>query len=123
MRIDIFTRLLVALLLVALLPLTAFWQFERQRMIERGATEAQQRLDLFSDRVIQQVDDWSRLNISVMQVAAGQSGMRLARLQRTSRGYGYPLRSRRLRGCRRLPCRFRHERESASSTFPRHSPD
>ena len=76
MRIDIFTRLLVALLLVALLPLTAFWQFERQRMIERGATEAQQRLDLFSDRVIQQVDDWSRLNISVMQVAAGQSGMR-----------------------------------------------
>jgi signal transduction histidine kinase/CheY-like chemotaxis protein/PAS domain-containing protein len=75
-RIDIFTRLLVALLLVALLPLTAFWQFERQRMIGEGSTEAQQRLHLFSDRVIQQVDDWTRLNISVMQVAASHAGMR-----------------------------------------------
>jgi signal transduction histidine kinase len=75
-RVDIFTRLLVALLLVALLPLTAFWQFERQRMIDHGSTQAQQRLHLFSDRVIQQVDDWSRLNISVMQVAASQAGMR-----------------------------------------------
>lgn len=76
MRVDIFTRLLVALLLVALLPLTAFWQFERQRMIGDGSTEAQQRLHLFSDRVIQQVDDWNRLNITVMQVAASHAGMR-----------------------------------------------
>lgn len=81
MRIDIFTRLLVALLLVALLPLTAFWQFERQRMIDHGSTEAQQRLHLFSDRVIQQVDDWSRLNISVMQLAASQADMRSMRPQ------------------------------------------
>jgi signal transduction histidine kinase/CheY-like chemotaxis protein len=79
LRIDIFTRLLVALLLVALLPLAVFWQLERQRMMERGAVEAQQRLQLFADRVIQQVDDWARFNLSVLQVAASQADMRSMR--------------------------------------------
>jgi signal transduction histidine kinase/ActR/RegA family two-component response regulator len=86
LRVDIFTRLLLALLLVALLPLAAFWQFERQRMMGRGAVEAQQRLQLFADRVIQQVDDWARLNLSVLQVAASQADMRSMRAheQRTA---------------------------------------
>ncbi|MDE2220545.1 MAG: PAS-domain containing protein [Gammaproteobacteria bacterium] len=75
-RVDIFARLLLALLLVALLPLTVYWQLERRRMAESGAAEAQQRLRLFADRVIQQVDDWARLNLAAMQIAASQTDMR-----------------------------------------------
>jgi signal transduction histidine kinase len=75
-RAGIFPRLLIALLLVALLPLTAFWQLERQRMIDNGEAEAQQRLDLFADSAVQQVDDWIRLNLSVLQLAAGEAAMR-----------------------------------------------
>ena len=33
-RVGIFAQLLLAFLLVALLPLTAFWQFERTRSIK-----------------------------------------------------------------------------------------
>jgi signal transduction histidine kinase/CheY-like chemotaxis protein len=73
---SIFTRLLVALLLVSLLPLTAFWQLERLRMIANGEAEARQRLELFADRAVQQVDDWMRLNLSVLQLAADEAAMR-----------------------------------------------
>ncbi|MDE1921960.1 MAG: hypothetical protein KGI55_00925, partial [Gammaproteobacteria bacterium] len=76
LRVDIFTRMLVALLLVALLPMTAFWQFERSRMLKDGEAEAREQLKLFSDRVTQQIDDWARLNLSVMQVAANEAAMR-----------------------------------------------
>ena len=76
LRVDIFTRMLIALLLVALLPMTAFWQFERSRMIKDGEAEAREQLQLFSDRVTQQIDDWARLNLSIMQVAANQAAMR-----------------------------------------------
>ena len=76
LRVDIFTRMLIALLLVALLPMTAFWQFERSRMIKDGEAEAREQLQLFSDRVTQQIDDWARLNLSIMQVAANQVAMR-----------------------------------------------
>jgi signal transduction histidine kinase/ActR/RegA family two-component response regulator len=73
---GIFPRLLIALLLVALLPLTAFWQLERQRMIDNGEIEARQRLQLFADGAVQRVDDWIRLNLSVLQLAAGEAAMR-----------------------------------------------
>jgi signal transduction histidine kinase/CheY-like chemotaxis protein len=76
LRAGIFPRLLVALLLVALLPLTAFWQLERQRMIDNGEAEAQQRLEQFADSAVQQVDDWIRLNLSVLELAAGEAAMR-----------------------------------------------
>ena len=80
---GIFPRLLIALLLVALLPLTAFWQLERQRMIESGESDARQRLQLFADLAVRQVDDWIRLNLSVLRLAAGEAAMRSmnARLQ------------------------------------------
>jgi signal transduction histidine kinase/CheY-like chemotaxis protein len=83
LRAGIFPRLLIALLLVALLPLTAFWQLERQRMIDNGEADARQRLDLFADSAVQQVDDWMRLNLSVLQLAAREAAMRSmdARLQ------------------------------------------
>lgn len=86
--VGIFPRLLIALLLVALLPLTAFWQLERQRMINNGEVEARQRLQLFADRAVQRVDDWIRLNLSVLQLAAGEAAMRSmnARLQRRAIG-------------------------------------
>jgi signal transduction histidine kinase len=73
---SIFTRLLIALLLVSLLPLTAFWQLERQRMIANGEAEARQRLELFADRAVQQVNNWMRLNLSVLQLAADGAAMR-----------------------------------------------
>ena len=76
LRAGIFPRLLIALLLVALLPLTTFWQLERQRMIDNGEAEAQQRLDLFADSAVQQVDEWIRLNLSVLELAAGEAAMR-----------------------------------------------
>jgi signal transduction histidine kinase/CheY-like chemotaxis protein len=76
LRAGIFPRLLIALLLVALLPLTAFWQLERQRMVDNGEAEARQRLELFADSAVQHVDDWMRLNLSVLQLAAGQQAMR-----------------------------------------------
>ncbi|HEV2441785.1 MAG TPA: ATP-binding protein [Steroidobacteraceae bacterium] len=76
LRASIFARLLIALLLVSLLPLTAFWQLERQRMIDGGETEARQRLDLFADTAVQHVDDWMRLNLSVLQLAAQEAAMR-----------------------------------------------
>ncbi|HVC02228.1 MAG TPA: NahK/ErcS family hybrid sensor histidine kinase/response regulator [Steroidobacteraceae bacterium] len=76
LRVDIFSRMLIALLLVALLPMTVFWQFERVRMIKDGRADAREKLQLFSDRVTQQIDDWAHLNISVMQVAASQAAMR-----------------------------------------------
>jgi signal transduction histidine kinase/ActR/RegA family two-component response regulator len=76
LRAGIFPRLLIALLLVALLPLTAFWQLERERMIANGEAEAQQRLELFADSAVQHVDDWMRLNLSVLELAANQQAMR-----------------------------------------------
>lgn len=81
LRASIFTRLLVALLLVALLPLTAFWQLERERMIDNGEAGARQRLELFADSAVQQVDAWMRLNLSVLQLAASESAVRSMRPQ------------------------------------------
>ena len=69
-RVGIFSQLLLAFLLVALLPLTLFWQFERSRSMQDGERDAQARLRLFSDRVIQQVNDWTRENFSVLRLAA-----------------------------------------------------
>jgi signal transduction histidine kinase/methyl-accepting chemotaxis protein len=69
-RVGIFSQLLLAFLLVALLPLTLFWQFERSRSIEDGEADAHARLQLFSDRVVQQVNDWTQQNLSVLKLAA-----------------------------------------------------
>src|ERR1700722_6185627 len=69
-RVGIFSQLLLAFLLVALLPLTLFWQFERSRSIEDGEADARARLQLFSDRVVQQVNDWTQQNLSVLKLAA-----------------------------------------------------
>jgi signal transduction histidine kinase len=85
LRASIFTRLLIALLLVSLLPLTAFWQLERQRMIADGEAEARQRLELFADLAVQQVDDWMQLNLSVLQLAADEAAMRSMSPQRQQR--------------------------------------
>lgn len=85
LRTSIFTRLLIALLLVSLLPLTAFWQLERQRMIANGETQARQRLELFADLAVQQVDDWMQLNLSVLQLAADDAAMRSMNPQRQQR--------------------------------------
>jgi signal transduction histidine kinase len=60
----------LAFLLVALLPLTAFWQFERARSIKDGGEGAEERLHLFSERVVQQVNDWTQQNLSVLKLAA-----------------------------------------------------
>ncbi len=76
LRAGIFPRLLIALLAVALLPLTAFWQLERERMIANGEAEARQRLELFADSAVQHVDDWMRLNLSVLELTASQQAMR-----------------------------------------------
>jgi PAS domain S-box-containing protein len=70
-RIGIFAQLLLAFLVVALLPLTAFWQFERARSIEDGRDGAHERLKLFSDRIVQQVNDWTQQNLAVLKLAAG----------------------------------------------------
>jgi len=69
-RIGIFSQLLLAFLLVALLPLTVFWQIERSRSIADGEADAHARLQLFSDRVVQQVNDWTSQNLSVLKLAA-----------------------------------------------------
>src|ERR1700733_13604484 len=69
-RIGIFVQLLLAFLLVALLPLTTFWQLERTRITRDGREDAHERLKLFSDRVVQQVDDWTQQNLSVLKLAA-----------------------------------------------------
>jgi signal transduction histidine kinase len=69
-RVGIFAQLLLAFLLVALLPLTTFWQFERSRSIQDGEQGAQERLGLFSERVVQQVNDWTQQNLSVLKLAA-----------------------------------------------------
>ena len=76
LRAGIFTRLLIALLLVSLLPFIAFWQVERQHMIADGEVAAQQRLDLFADGAVRQVDDWMHLNLSALELAADQAAMR-----------------------------------------------
>ena len=76
LRAGIFTRLLIALLLVSLLPFIAFWQVERQHMIANGEVEARERLDLFADGAVRQVDDWMRLNLSALELAAGQAAIR-----------------------------------------------
>jgi signal transduction histidine kinase/HAMP domain-containing protein len=69
-RVGIFAQLLLAFLLVALLPLATFWQFERTRSIKDGEDGAQERLRLFSERVVQQVNDWTQQNLSVLKLAA-----------------------------------------------------
>ena len=88
LRAGIFPRLLIALLLVALLPLTAFWQLERQRMTAKGEAEAQERLELFADSAVQHVDDWMRLNLSVLDLAAGQAAMRSMNAEAQQRAIG-----------------------------------
>ncbi|MEW5316629.1 MAG: hypothetical protein WDW38_007989 [Sanguina aurantia] len=52
------------------LPLTVFWQTEQRRAIAAGEEQAHEGLRLFSVRVVQQVDDWTALNLSVMKLAA-----------------------------------------------------
>ena len=89
LRASIFTRLLIALLLVSLLPLTAFWQLERQRMLANGEAEARQRLELFADRAVQQVNDWMRLNLSVLRLAADEAAMRSMTPERQHRAMGH----------------------------------
>src|SRR6202050_3735049 len=69
-RVGIFSQLLLAFLVVALLPLSIFWQFERSRSIEDGEADARARLQLFSDRVVQQVNDWTQQNLSMLKLAA-----------------------------------------------------
>src|ERR1700733_19853 len=69
-RVGIFSQLLLAFLLVALLPLSIFWQFERTRSIKDGQEDARARLQLFSDRVVQQVNDWTQQNLSMLKLAA-----------------------------------------------------
>ena len=69
-RVGIFVQLLLAFLLVALLPLTTLWQLERTRITRDGREDAHERLKLFSDRVVQQVDDWTQQNLSVLKLAA-----------------------------------------------------
>jgi signal transduction histidine kinase/ActR/RegA family two-component response regulator len=69
-RVGIFAQLLLAFLLVALLPLATFWQFERVRSIKHGEEIAQERLRLFSERVVQQVNDWTQQNLAVLKLAA-----------------------------------------------------
>src|SRR5579872_1204520 len=88
LRAGIFPRLLIALLLVALLPLTAFWQLERQRMVANGEAEAQQRLELFADSAVQHVDDWMHLNLSVLELAANQAAMRSMKPEAQQRAIG-----------------------------------
>jgi signal transduction histidine kinase/CheY-like chemotaxis protein/HAMP domain-containing protein len=69
-RVGIFAQLLLAFLLVALLPLTTFWQFERTRSTADGRDGAHERLKLFSDRVVQQVNDWTQQNLAALKLAA-----------------------------------------------------
>src|SRR3984957_16563841 len=69
-RVGIFAQLLLAFLLVALLPLTTFWQFERTRSTADGRDGAHERLKLFSDRVVQQVNDWTQQNLAALKRAA-----------------------------------------------------
>jgi signal transduction histidine kinase/CheY-like chemotaxis protein len=76
LRASIFARLLIALLLVSLLPLTAFWQLERQNMVDNGEADAEERLALFADSAVQQVDGWTRLNLAVLQLTAQEEAMR-----------------------------------------------
>src|ERR1700730_14265053 len=68
-RIGIFVQLLLAFLLVALLPLPTFCQLERPRITQDAREAAHERLKLFSDRVVQQVDDWTQQNLSVLKLA------------------------------------------------------
>ena len=79
LRAGIFPRLLIALLLVSLLPLTAFWQLERQRMLQNGEADARQRLGLFADLAVQRVDAWVQFNLSILDMAASQRAMRSMR--------------------------------------------
>jgi signal transduction histidine kinase/HAMP domain-containing protein len=72
-RVGIFAQLLLAFLAVSLLPLSTFWQFERSRSIKGGEESAQERLHLFSERVVQQVNDWTRQNLAVLKLAASLS--------------------------------------------------
>jgi signal transduction histidine kinase len=82
---SIFTRLLIALLLVSLLPLAAFWRLERQRMVQSGDLEAKEQLQLFAERTVQRIDDWTQLNLSVLEMATDEPSMRSmdSRAQRT----------------------------------------
>src|SRR5579883_3126077 len=45
-------------------------------MIANGEAEARQRLELFADSAVQHVDDWMRLNLSVLELTASQQAMR-----------------------------------------------
>jgi len=74
-RVGIFTRLLSAFLIVALLPLAVYWQLEHSRTLERGQESAENRLRQFSEGVARQVDDWTALNLSVMKAAAALPAM------------------------------------------------
>lgn len=75
-RIDIFTQLLAAFLAVALLPLAGYWLLERDRTLASGQRSAEDRLRQFSEGIAHDVDDWTRLNLSVLQSAAEVSAMR-----------------------------------------------
>ncbi len=75
-RIGIFSQLLLAFLLVALIPLLSFWSIQSSQLAEAEMARAEQNLQMFSRQLVQQVDDWLELNLRVLQTAADMPGMR-----------------------------------------------
>ncbi len=68
---GIFSKMLLGFLLVALIPLSIFWGLQHRQIEAAERLHAETNLQMISQRLIQQVDDWTTMNLRVLQTAAG----------------------------------------------------
>lgn len=74
-RFGIFPRMLVAMCAVALLPLTAIWYVDYQRVHNEIATGVEQRLHGTTERLTTHVNDWVAMNVRALRQNASLPGM------------------------------------------------
>ncbi len=73
--VSIFHKILAAMLLVALVPLSAIWYVDYRTANDYTTTAIQQQLAELSDRTVTQVNDWVGMNLKALNQNAALADM------------------------------------------------
>ena len=75
-RFGIFPKLLTALLLVSLLPLSVIWYLNYQTMMEQATLTAHQHMDSVLDSLVVRGNDWMEMNTRMLRQNAAEPDIR-----------------------------------------------
>jgi methyl-accepting chemotaxis protein len=70
LKFGIFQKMLLAMLLVALVPLSIIWYIDYRSTITQTAATVDQQLSGVSDKLVNQVNDWMTMNIKSLNFTA-----------------------------------------------------